>query len=152
MALSNSPFQRIKKPLASDMNVVPYIDVMLVLLVIFMVTAPMLTTGLTVDLPKAEASALSVSQQQPAIVTIQADQQYFLKLGEADDQATSLEELKARLSAEQANNPELTVLINGDQSVPYGEVVRLMAGLQNAGINKVGLITDTPATDSLAGQ
>ena len=62
MALSNSPFQRIKKPLASDMNVVPYIDVMLVLLVIFMVTAPMLTTGLTVDLPKAETSALSVAQ------------------------------------------------------------------------------------------
>lgn len=145
MALSNSPFQRIKKPLASDMNVVPYIDVMLVLLVIFMVTAPMLTTGLTVDLPKAEASALSVSQQQPAIITIQADQQYFLKLGDATDQATSLEELKRLLSAEQGNNPELTVLINGDQSVPYGEIVRLMAGLQNAGLNKVGLITDTPA-------
>lgn len=152
MALSNSPFQRIKKPLASDMNVVPYIDVMLVLLVIFMVTAPMLTTGLTVDLPKAEASALSVSQQQPAVITIQADQQYFLKLGDADDQAMRLDELQAMLSAEQAKNPELTVLINGDQSVPYGEIVRLMAGLQNAGLNKVGLITDAPATDSLAGQ
>ncbi|MFZ3192112.1 MAG: protein TolR [Moraxellaceae bacterium] len=152
MALSNSPFQRIKKPLASDMNVVPYIDVMLVLLVIFMVTAPMLTTGLTVDLPKADASALSVSQQQPAVVTIQADQQYFLKLGDTDDQPMGLDELQAMLSAEQAKNTELTVLINGDQSVPYGEIVRLMAGLQSAGLNKVGLITDAPATDSLAGQ
>lgn len=152
MALSNSPFQRIKKPLASDMNVVPYIDVMLVLLVIFMVTAPMLTTGLTVDLPKADASALSVSQQQPAVVTIQADQQYFLKLGDADDQAMGLDELQAMLSAEQSKNPEMTVLINGDQSVPYGEIVRLMAALQSAGLNKVGLITDAPATDSPAEQ
>lgn len=145
MALSNSPFQRIKKPLASDMNVVPYIDVMLVLLVIFMVTAPMLTTGLTVDLPKAEASALSVAQQQPAIVTLQADQQYFLKLGDAEDQAMSLEQLQQTLSAEQSKNPALTVLINGDQSVPYGEIVRLMAGLQSAGLQQVGLITETPA-------
>jgi len=145
MALSNSPFQRIKKPLASDMNVVPYIDVMLVLLVIFMVTAPMLTTGLTVDLPEAEASALSVSQQQPAIVTIQADQQYFLKLGDASDQPMGFDELQDALRIEQRQNPELTVLINGDQSVPYGEIVRLMAGLQNAGLNKVGLITETPA-------
>ena len=152
MALSNSPFQRIKKPLASDMNVVPYIDVMLVLLVIFMVTAPMLTTGLTVDLPKADASALSVSQQQPAVVTIQADQQYFLKLGDADDQAMVLDELQAMLSTEQSKNPELTVLINGDQSVPYGEIVRLMAALQSAGLNKVGLITDALATDSPAEQ
>ncbi len=145
MPLSNSPFQRIKKPLASDMNVVPYIDVMLVLLVIFMVTAPMLTTGLTVDLPKAETSALSVAQQQPAIVTLQADQHYFLKLGAADDQAMSLQELQALLSAEQSKNPALTVLINGDQNVPYGEIVRLMAGLQSAGLQQVGLITETPA-------
>ena len=145
MALSNSPFQRIKKPLASDMNVVPYIDVMLVLLVIFMVTAPMLTTGLTVDLPKADTSALSVAQQQPAIVTLQADQQYFLKLGAAEDQPMSLSELQELLSAEQAKNPELSVLINGDQSVPYGESVRLMAGLQSVGLQKVGLITETPA-------
>lgn len=144
MALSNSPFQRIKKPLASDMNVVPYIDVMLVLLVIFMVTAPMLTTGLTVDLPKAETSALSVAQQQPAIVTIQADQAYFLKIGNADDQPMTLSEIQSLLSAEQSKNPELTVLINGDQSVPYGEIVRLMAGLQSAGLSKVGLITETP--------
>ena len=132
-----------RKPVA-EMNVVPYIDVMLVLLVIFMVTAPMLTTGLTVDLPKAETSALSVAQQQPAIVTLQADQQYFLKLGSADDQAMSLSELQDLLSAEQAKNPELTVLINGDQSVPYGEIVRLMAGLQGAGLQQVGLITETP--------
>ncbi|MEC7119965.1 MAG: protein TolR [Pseudomonadota bacterium] len=144
MSLSNSPFQRVKRPLASDMNVVPYIDVMLVLLVIFMVTAPMLSTGLTVDLPEAETSALSVSQQQPAIVSIQADRQYFLRIGDQEDQALSLDELQATLTEQQITNPELTVLINGDQTVPYGDIVRLMASLQQAGLQQVGLITATP--------
>jgi biopolymer transport protein TolR len=145
MALSgNSPFQRVKKPLKSDMNVVPYIDVMLVLLVIFMVTAPMLTTGLTVDLPDAPTDAISVSQQQPAVVSIKAGQQYFLRMGDDSDRALSLDAIRAELVRSQAANTQLMVLINGDQNVPYGDVVALMASLQQAGLRQVGLLTETP--------
>jgi biopolymer transport protein TolR len=145
MALSgNSPFQRVKKPLKSDMNVVPYIDVMLVLLVIFMVTAPMLTTGLTVDLPDAPTDAISVSQQQPAVVSVKAGQQYFLRMGDDSDRALSLDAIRAELVRSQATNTQLMVLINGDQNVPYGDVVALMASLQQAGLRQVGLLTETP--------
>ncbi|MEY2864272.1 MAG: protein TolR [Pseudomonadota bacterium] len=145
MALSgNSPFQRVKKPLKSDMNVVPYIDVMLVLLVIFMVTAPMLTTGLTVDLPDAPTDAISVSQQQPAVVSVKAGQQYFLRMGDDSDRALSLDAIRAELVRSQAANTQLMVLINGDQNVPYGDVVALMASLQQAGLRQVGLLTETP--------
>ena len=145
MALSgNSPFARIKKPLKSDMNVVPYIDVMLVLLVIFMVTAPMLTTGLTVDLPDAPTDAISVSQQQPAVVSVKAGQQYFLRMGDDSDRALSLDAIRAELVRSQAANQQLMVLINGDQNVPYGDVVALMASLQQAGLRQVGLLTETP--------
>lgn len=141
---SPSPFARVKRPLKSDMNVVPYIDVMLVLLVIFMVTAPMLTTGLTVDLPDAPTDAVAVSQQQPAIVTIKPKQQYFLRVGEQTDQAVTLDALEQQLSTLQQQQPQLMVLLNGDQNVPYGNVVVLMARLQQAGLKQVGLLTQVP--------
>lgn len=145
MALSsNSPFQRIKKPLKSDMNVVPYIDVMLVLLVIFMVTAPMLTTGLTVDLPDAPTEAIAVSQQQPAIVSVKAGGALFLRVGDGDDDAIDLDTLQNKLTVLQQQNPQLMVLINGDQAVPYGDVVSLMARLQQSGLRQVGLLTEIP--------
>ena len=145
MALSgNSPFQRVKKPLKSDMNVVPYIDVMLVLLVIFMVTAPMLTTGLTVDLPDAPTEAIAVSQQQPAIVSIKAGGEFFLRVGDGDDEAIDLDTLQSKLTALQQQDAQLMVLINGDQAVPYGDVVSLMARLQQSGLRQVGLLTEMP--------
>ena len=140
-----SPFARIKKPLNSDMNVVPYIDVMLVLLVIFMVTAPMLTTGLTVDLPDAPSDAVAVSEQTPAIVSIKPNRTYFLRLSDDKDQELSLDQIQAQLSAAQRQNPNLMVLINGDQQVPYGDVVTLMAALQQSGLKQVGLLTEPPA-------
>lgn len=142
---SPSPFARIKKPLKSDMNVVPYIDVMLVLLVIFMVTAPMLTTGLTVDLPDAPSDAVAVSEQTPAIVSIKANRTYFLRLSDDKDQALSLDEIQAQLTDAQRQNPKLMVLINGDQQVPYGDVITLMAALQQSGLTQVGLLTEPPA-------
>lgn len=140
-----SPFARIKKPLKSDMNVVPYIDVMLVLLVIFMVTAPMLTTGLTVDLPDAPSDAVAVSEQTPAIVSIKANRTYFLRLSDDKDQPLSLDEIQAQLTDAQRQNPKLMVLINGDQQVPYGDVITLMAALQQSGLTQVGLLTEPPA-------
>lgn len=137
-----SPFARVKKPLKSDMNVVPYIDVMLVLLVIFMVTAPMLATGLKVDLPKVATDPVEVSTAAPALVSVRADGQFFLKLSEGSEQAMTLEQLKAALAEAQRQHPQLAVLINGDRAAAYGKVVELMGSLQQAGLQQVGLLTE----------
>lgn len=146
MALSGSPFERAKKPLKSDMNVVPYIDVMLVLLVIFMVTAPMITAGLTVDLPKAVSDPLSTSKEPPAIVTVEANGKLSVRFGEEKDHAVTQEELHDELSKALAKNMQLLVLVNGSKQVPYGEVVKLMATLQSSGLPQVGLMTEQPPT------
>lgn len=147
MAMQGSPFGRIKKPLKSDMNVVPYIDVMLVLLVIFMVTAPMITSGITVDLPQAKNSTFE-SKTPPAIVSIKADGEYLLELGNSNDEAMTLDELKTRLAEAQSDaeqkQQKLMVLVNGDKNVAYGKVVGLMSTLQEAGLSQVGLLTDQP--------
>ena len=146
MAIQRSGrFGRIKKPLKSDMNVVPYIDVMLVLLVIFMVTAPMITTGVKVDLPKANNNPIQ-SQDRPAIVTLEADGTIKLEDSEHKNDVMSLTELEAVLTEAQQkaeeNNKQLSVLINGSESRPYGEVIKLMATLQEAGLSQVGLLTE----------
>lgn len=147
MAMQGSPFGRIKKPLKSDMNVVPYIDVMLVLLVIFMVTAPMITSGITVDLPQAKSSTFA-SKTPPAIVTIEADGRYSLEIGSTTRvDGISLEDLKLQLMEKQTNNQEtqqMMVLVRGDENVAYGKVVGLMSSLQEAGLSQVGLLTSTP--------
>jgi biopolymer transport protein TolR len=148
MALSGSPFGRIKKPLKSDMNVVPYIDVMLVLLVIFMVTAPMITSGITVELPQAKSSTFE-SKSVPAIVTVEADGAYSLQLGSNRlEKGISLEEVKTRLAEAQADSEskqqKLMVLVNGDLKANYGKVVNLMSSLQDVGLEQVGLLTSTP--------
>ncbi|WP_026469954.1 protein TolR [Alkanindiges illinoisensis] len=147
MAMQGSPFGRIKKPLKSDMNVVPYIDVMLVLLVIFMVTAPMITSGITVDLPQAKNSTFE-SKTPPAIVSIKADGEYLLELGNSNDEAMTLDELKTRLAEAQSEaeqkQQKLMILVNGDKNVAYGKVVGLMSTLQEAGLSQVGLLTDQP--------
>jgi biopolymer transport protein TolR len=148
MPRHRSPFARIKKPLKSDMNVVPYIDVMLVLLVIFMVTAPMITTGISVDLPKANSNSFE-SKSQPAIVTIKADGSYYLQInGHGGNEALSLDDVKSQLAdaqkAAEDKQQKLMVLVNGDRHVDYGTVVKLMSNLQDAGLQQVGLLTDPP--------
>ncbi|WP_445115432.1 protein TolR [Acinetobacter sp. WZC-1] len=145
MAIQRSGrFERIKKPLKSDMNVVPYIDVMLVLLVIFMVTAPMITTGVDVDLPQANNNPIE-SKDAPAMVTLDASGKILLTYKEHRDEALSLEQLQEVLSTAQseaeANKHQLTVMINGDKSRAYGDVMSLMATLQDAGLTQVGLLT-----------
>ncbi len=145
MAIQRSRrFERIKKPLKSDMNVVPYIDVMLVLLVIFMVTAPMITTGVKVDLPQASNSPIQ-SEDRPAIVTLKQDGKISLQYQDQPDHDLSIDELKTILTESQkqaeANKKHLTVLINGSEQRPYGEVMKLMSALQDAGLTQVGLLT-----------
>ena len=147
MAIQRSGrFGRIKKPLKSEMNVVPYIDVMLVLLVIFMVTAPMITTGIKVDLPKANSSPIE-SKDAPAIVSLDKDGQYYLKYKDhSSNQPLSMEELTAILSEAQnmaqSENKELNVIIEGEKTRSYGEVMSLMNSLQQAGLTQVGLLTE----------
>jgi len=140
----SSRFQRIKKPLKSDMNVVPYIDVMLVLLVIFMVTAPMITSGIKVDLPQANSNPIE-NKDTPAMVTLDANGKILLTYKNHADEELSLQQLKTLLSDAQtqaeANKSQFTVLINGDQSRTYGDVMGLMAALQEAGLTQVGLLT-----------
>jgi|JI10StandDraft_1071094.scaffolds.fasta_scaffold666738_2 biopolymer transport protein TolR len=144
--MEQSPFQRPRRHLMAEMNVVPYIDVMLVLLVIFMITAPMLTQGLKVELPKVDSEAMQVDSQEPIVVTIKADGSYWLKQDKNDSSPILLEQLTESLLVHQQKNPELQVLINGDTQVPYGEVVKLMAALQQAQILRVGLLTEPSET------
>ena len=129
----------------AEINVVPYIDVMLVLLVIFMATAPLLVQGVEVDLPKADSSPVSDSDAEPLIVSIDAQARLYLNLGASDDQALSMETVKQRVATVLKRNPEKAVMVWGDSAVPYGEVVVLMSELQEAGAPSVGLVTEAPA-------
>ena len=129
----------------AEINVVPYIDVMLVLLVIFMATAPLLMQGVEVDLPKANSSPVSDSDAEPLIVSVDAQAKLYLNLGASDDQALSMETVKQRVATVLKRNPDKAVMVWGDAAVPYGEVVVLMSELQEAGAPSVGLVTEAPA-------
>ena len=129
----------------AEINVVPYIDVMLVLLVIFMATAPLLMQGVEVDLPDANSSPVSDSDAEPLIISIDAEAKLYLNLGASDDQILSIETVKQRVATVLKRNPQKAVMVWGDAAVPYGEVVTLMAELQAAGAPSVGLVTEPPA-------
>jgi biopolymer transport protein TolR len=129
----------------AEINVVPYIDVMLVLLVIFMATAPLLMQGVEVDLPDANSSPVSDSDAEPLIVSIDAQAKLYLNLGASDDLALNIETVKQRVATVLKRNPEKAVMVWGDAAVPYGEVVALMSQLQEAGALSVGLVTEAPA-------
>ncbi|MDP0589758.1 MAG: protein TolR [Candidatus Endonucleobacter bathymodioli] len=133
------------KPM-SEINMVPFIDIMMVLLVAFMVSAPMLTQGVKVDLPKVTSKPIPVADSQKnLIISIQANGDYFLDLGKQHDQATSLNVIQEKVSKIVAAQPEMQVLIKGDTNVVYGVVIELMALLQGAGVENVGLITSPTA-------
>ena len=131
------------RPMA-EINVVPYIDVMLVLLIIFMVTAPMLMQGVKVELPEANTAPVENQDSEPLIVSINSDGQLFLNLGDGKDQVLSLATIKQRVSVVMRRNPKKPVLVWGDKAVAYGNVVTLMAALQEAGAPSVGLVTENP--------
>ena len=132
-----------KRPLA-EINVVPYIDVMLVLLIIFMVTAPLLMQGVKVELPQAPSKPIDSKQDEPIIVSIKKDGQLFLNLGQAQKSPKPLNDITSTVSKILRQKPNTPVLVWGDKEVPYGEVVSLMTSLQNAGAPGVGLVTTTP--------
>ncbi|MEE8057460.1 MAG: protein TolR [Pseudomonadales bacterium] len=132
-----------RKPM-SDINVVPYIDVMLVLLIVFMVTAPMLMQGVKVELPTAPALPVGEQSDEPLIVSIKADGSYYLNLGKDQEKSQSLGVVQDKVSKIIRRKPQTTVLVWGDKNVPYGEVVALMVALQAAGTPSVGLVTETP--------
>ena len=135
--------RRKHRPMA-EINVVPYIDVMLVLLVIFMVTAPMLMQGVKVDLPEAPSDPVENQDPEPLIVSIRANGDLSLNLGQDPEQVLSLATVKQRVSVVMRRNPEKPVMVWGDRNVAYGEVVVLMTTLQEAGAPSVGLVTDPP--------
>ncbi|MBF2718670.1 protein TolR [Psychrobacter sp. NG254] len=143
-----NPYRREKKALNAEMNVVPYIDVMLVLLVIFMVTAPMLITGVDVDLPKEQTNTMN-QNQLPVIVSLTDKGETFISYEDNVDVPVTEPELINTLSNLQSQSSNtgsepVQVMINADQNNQYGAIMTLMATLQQAGIEKVGLLTGAP--------
>ncbi|MGB5705384.1 MAG: protein TolR [Arenicellales bacterium] len=133
-----------KKRLMGEINVVPYIDVMLVLLVIFMVTAPLLSSGVKVDLPQAEAEIIPDQDEEPFVVTVDAEGNLYLN--DNEDAVVGAEEVQRAAAVVLQRNPKLPFLVRGDRSADYGLVVEAMVLLQRAGVESVGLITETPGT------
>ena len=120
----------------SEINVTPLVDVMLVLLIIFMIAAPMLTTGVDVELPKAEAPRMDIDEDVP-VITVQRDQRIFLF-----EEEVSLDVLKERLATDDRVRSVDEVFVQADEQVPYGAVAQVLALVRQAGIGKMGLVTD----------
>ena len=139
------PFNRSgkSKPMG-EINVVPFIDVMLVLLVIFMITAPMLTQGVQVDLPQVTSEPIETQEDNdPIFISVDSDGGYFITLGE-DSTAVSLEQMSERVTAILQRRPGTPVMVRGDRNVPYGQIVLLMSTLQRSGVANVGLLSEPP--------
>ena len=128
----------------SEINVVPYIDVMLVLLIIFMVTAPLVTQGVKVDLPKAQAQPLDEESKPPLVASVDAQGQYFLNVGDSQQEPMSAVDLATLVAAHLRVEPNTPVVVKGDGAAAYSEVVQLMVLLQRAGAPSVGLMTTPP--------
>lgn len=133
---------RSRRKLAAEINVVPYIDVMLVLLIIFMVTAPLLTTGVNVNLPKAPAKVMDMQDDQPIVLTVTANGDMSLNVGATPDEPLSDDQITTTVAKVLRARPDAPVAVRGDGTGSYGNVVRGMVLLQQAGAGKVNLITD----------
>ena len=137
-------YQRVRRRKVAEINVVPYIDVMLVLLIIFMVTAPLITQGVKVDLPQAEAEPLDKDTKPPLVASVDAQGRYYITLGANDKDPLSAEEVATLVKAHLLVNPDTPVVVNGDGAVSYNAVIQLMVLLQQvAGVPSVGLMTDS---------
>jgi biopolymer transport protein TolR len=135
--------QKTRRPMA-EINVVPYIDVMLVLLVIFMITAPLLTQGVKVELPEADAEPMDADQQEPVVVNVDASGKLYLNVGDSPNEPIDGDTLVQRVSAILRRRQDQTVLVRGDHAVDYGTMVAAMVLLQQAGVPGVGLVTEPP--------
>ena len=139
-------YRRARKRLMCEINVVPYIDVMLVLLIIFMITAPLITQGVKIDLPQAPSEVIPPSDREPVIVSIDGHGAMYIDYGEDPDKPLLEQALITRVTALLKYRPDIQFLVKGDRGVPYGRVVEIMALLQRAGVDSVGLITEPPQT------
>jgi len=126
----------------SEINVVPYIDVMLVLLIIFMATATAIAQGVIVDLPQAEAQSIETEEQTLLIVSIDEQGLYYLNINSDPEEALSASDIAALVRTRLQVNPEIPVVVNGDRSISYEKVIEMMVVLQAAGASSVGLMTD----------
>ena len=132
----------VKKKLKAEINVVPLIDVMLVLLIVFMIAAPMMTQGIKVELPKAASDPVESKDEEPITVSIKADGSYYIDLAGDPETPRPLAEIKSIVSKVLKEKPNTPVFVQGDKKVDYGAVVNLMGELKQAGAPSVGLITE----------
>ena len=137
---------RRRADIVAEINVTPMVDVMLVLLVIFMITAPLLTTGVQVELPQAQAKTIDPDEQEPLVVSVDSAGKYYLNVAQYPERPIDLESLSLRIAAELQRHPKRPVLVRGDKTVAYGEVIKAMVFLQQAGAGTVGLVTDPAET------
>ena len=135
---------RKKRRMMAEINVVPYIDVMLVLLIIFMVTAPMLSQGVKVDLPQADSQPIEQDSREPLVVSVDAAGAYYLSLGSDPHTALDADSLLEQLDAARQRSPDMPVYVKGDRHVAYGRVVEVMALIRRSGVESVGLMTESP--------
>ena len=133
-----------KRRAVAEINVVPYIDVMLVLLIIFMITAPIVQQGVEIELPKLTANSLPPDQQEPVILTVSKTGDYYLNVGDNLKEPVSDEVVTQRIALVLKQKPTTPVLVRGDKDVDYGAVTTAMVLLQSAGVEKVGLMTEQP--------
>ncbi len=133
-----------KRRAVSEINVVPYIDVMLVLLIIFMITAPIVQQGVEIELPKLAANSLPPDQQEPVILTVSKTGDYYLNIGDDLKKPVSDDVVTQRIALVLKQKPQTPVLVRGDKNANYGSVTTAMVLLQSAGVEKVGLMTEQP--------
>ena len=135
-------YTRKRRKRMSEINVVPYIDVMLVLLIIFMATATAIAQGVIVDLPQAEAQTIETEEQALLIVSIDEQGLYYLNINSEPEEALSANDIAALVRTRLQVNPQIPVVVNGDRSISYEKVIEMMVLLQAAGASSVGLMTD----------
>ena len=138
--MQHSYRNRKRRKLKAEINVVPYIDVMLVLMIIFMVTAPLMNLGVDIQLPQSTATAIQ-NEKEPVVVSVDQDGNYFLTIGAGQREAIDVDTLVNKISAFVRQNPQVPVLIGGDERVDYGRIYKAMEALQRAGVPKVGLMS-----------
>jgi len=138
-----------KRRLMGEINVVPYIDVMLVLLIIFMVTAPLLTQGVEVELPQADAEPLQQDNAEPIVLSVDVEGRFYLNVGDDEDVPREPGQIVSLAAAVLRQKPDTPVLVKADKNVTHGRVVTAMVLLQKAGAPKVGFLTDPTEFDPL---
>ncbi|TLU61198.1 protein TolR [Thalassotalea litorea] len=135
-------YVRAKRKRVAEINVVPYIDVMLVLLIIFMVTAPLITQGVKVDLPQADAEPIDQDSKTPLVASVDIHGNFYLNVGDSKTEPLEPDELATLVAAHLKVEPDTPVVVNGDGNVPYNSIIQLMVLLQKSGVPSVGLMTD----------